>query len=182
MLLIRFAGHPGAVLEQTRITSELLKRENGTKTGPLVPTDLILWKTLAALPSRFSQDLVWRVGLRPADIGSFLAKTEQVPAATESIWQAAIGDGRIRVVDRLQREDNDSQDSQSTWLKRIQELRTVAQSFGAALVVEQAPAEIKEQVDSWGTFGSSAGLMQRVKQQLDPDGILSPGRFDFDNC
>jgi FAD/FMN-containing dehydrogenase len=97
------------------------------------------------------------------------------------MWQAGIGDGRIRVVDRLQREDNESEKSQSKWVDRLEKLRAAAQSFGSALIVEHAPDQIKARANPWGSFGSSAGLMQRIKQQLDPNDILSPGRFDFAN-
>lgn len=185
LLLIRFAGYPSAVHEQTMMTAELLKTKNGGKTGPLVPSDTVVWRTLAALPSRFSRDLVWRVGLRPNDLGAFLTKIDQASAGepfSESMWQAAIGDGRIRVVDRLQGEDNETEDFQSCWIDRIEKLRGAAQRFGGALIVEHAPYEIKARANAWGSFGPCAGLMQRIKQQLDPAGILAPGRFEFETA
>jgi glycolate oxidase FAD binding subunit len=37
--------------------------------------------------------------------------------------------------------------------------------------------EIKREFDAWGDFGSAGELMKRVKQQLDPQNVLSPGRF-----
>jgi FAD/FMN-containing dehydrogenase len=180
LLLVRFAGSLNAVIEQTKATGELLKEQDGGKPGPLVPKDTIIWNTLAALPLRFRQDLVWRVGLRPKDVGSFLARLDQVPQGeqlSESIWQAGVGDGRIRVVNRLQHADNETEAFHNQSVERIEELQDSAQSLGGTLIIEHAPAEIKARANAWGTFGSSTGLMQRVKQQLDPDGILSPGRF-----
>ena len=185
LLLIRFAGSLSAVNEQTRVTGELLKEKDGSKPGPLVPSDVILWSNLASFPLQFPQDLVWRVGLRPQDVASFLNRLDQAPfpnQPSESMWQAGIGDGHIRVVDRLQHADNDTEEFQKRCVGRIEELRALAEGFGGTLVIEQAPAEIKARANAWGRFGSSAGLMQRVKQELDPAGILSPGRFDFANC
>jgi len=180
LLLIRFAGSLNAVIEQTKATGELLKEQDGGKPGALVPEDTIIWNTLAALPLRFRQDLVWRVGLRPKDVGSFLARLDRVPQGeqlSESMWQAGVGDGRIRVVNRLQPADNETEAFHNQLVERIEELKDTAQSLGGALIIEHAPAEIKARANAWGTCGSSTGLMQRVKQQLDPDGILSPGRF-----
>jgi glycolate oxidase FAD binding subunit len=94
------------------------------------------------------------------------------------MWQAAVGDGRIRVVDRFQREDNETENLRRECANRIEKLRAAAQSFGGALIIEQVPSDIKATANAWGGFGSSEGIMQRVKQQLDPNGILSPGRFD----
>ena len=31
--------------------------------------------------------------------------------------------------------------------------------------------------DAWGELGNTTTLMERIKQQLDPDHLLSPGRF-----
>jgi len=59
-------------------------------------------------------------------------------------------------------------------------LRSEVQTLGGSLVVENAPFQIKERLDSWGTFGATGSPMSRVKQQLDPHGVLSPGRFRFE--
>jgi glycolate oxidase FAD binding subunit len=48
---------------------------------------------------------------------------------------------------------------------------------GATVVVLQAAPELKRRVDAWGPAGNALELMRRVKQQFDPDGMLSPGRF-----
>jgi glycolate oxidase subunit GlcD len=181
LLLIRLAGSLNAVTEQTRACGELLKEPDGGRPGSLVPEDTILWNTLSSFPMRFREGLVCRVGLRPADVGSFLAKLDNGPGdrPSESIWQAGVGDGRIRVLERWQDKDNERQELQSDTVARIERLRADAKSLGGKLIIEHAPTAIKNLANAWGTFGSSAGIMQRIKQQLDPDDILSPGRFEF---
>ncbi len=44
------------------------------------------------------------------------------------------------------------------------------------VVVLEAPAPVKERVDVWGNAPGGA-LMRRIKEQFDPGGIMSPGRF-----
>ncbi len=181
LLLIRFAGSLSGVVEQTRQTAELLKQKDGAGPGPSVPSDSIVWDTLASFSTRFREYLIYRLSLKPVDAMSYLARLDESAGANHypSKWHAGLGDGRIRVVDRLQHEDNASAEFEKKLTGRIQELRSAAESTGGALILERAPAEIRARVNAWGSFGSSAGVMQRVKQQLDPDEILSPGRFDF---
>jgi glycolate oxidase FAD binding subunit len=45
------------------------------------------------------------------------------------------------------------------------------------LVIQGAPTELKEKLKIWGEIGSHFVVMKRLKNQLDPIGILSPGRF-----
>jgi len=59
----------------------------------------------------------------------------------------------------------------------IGRIRKAAEKAGGALVVISAAAEVKAQVDAWGTPGAGFGLMRRMKAAWDPKGILSPGRF-----
>jgi glycolate oxidase FAD binding subunit len=44
-------------------------------------------------------------------------------------------------------------------------------------VVEWAPPEIKKQLAVWGEPRPDWSLMRRLKAELDPNGILNPGRF-----
>lgn len=45
------------------------------------------------------------------------------------------------------------------------------------LVVEDAPRSLKEKVSVWGQPGSDTVVMRRLKQKIDPAGVLTPGRF-----
>ena len=55
-------------------------------------------------------------------------------------------------------------------------LRAVCSRHGGAVVVVDAPAEVKEAVDVWGPV-PALDLMRRVKDQFDPERRLAPGRF-----
>jgi len=55
-------------------------------------------------------------------------------------------------------------------------LRGACVRHGGSTVVLDAPAAVKEAVDSWGPV-PALGLMRRVKDQFDPDHRLAPGRF-----
>jgi FAD/FMN-containing dehydrogenase len=176
LLLLRFAGSSRTVSDQTSRANEILAGNNGHAPARIVSDDGLIWRSLAALPLRFARDLVWRVGLRPVDVGSWAEVLDRTLAG-EPMWQAGVGDGRIRVMERLQ---DMSPEIRGETIRRLETLREQAQSVGGALIIEDAPAEIKTRVNAWGTFGSSAGVMRRIKTQLDPNCILSPGRFDFE--
>jgi len=45
------------------------------------------------------------------------------------------------------------------------------------LVVESSPLAIKKEVDVWGGARADRAVMKRLKEEIDPAGILNPGRF-----
>ncbi len=55
-------------------------------------------------------------------------------------------------------------------------LRATCGRHGGSLVVLDAPAAVKESVDTWGPV-TGLDLMRRVKGQFDPENRLAPGRF-----
>jgi glycolate oxidase FAD binding subunit len=62
----------------------------------------------------------------------------------------------------------------------ISESRAALAPSGGTVVVHDAPAAVRERVDVWGlasTPHSPLPLMRAVKQRLDPERRLAPGRF-----
>jgi glycolate oxidase FAD binding subunit len=57
------------------------------------------------------------------------------------------------------------------------EWRTLVRAAGGQALVESAPLAIKERVPVWDDLGPALRIMQRIKSQLDPSGLLNPGRF-----
>jgi glycolate oxidase FAD binding subunit len=60
------------------------------------------------------------------------------------------------------------------WLPRLRESLA---GLEATVVVEHAPAECAAALDVWGDAGPALGLMRALKGELDPRGVLNPGRF-----
>jgi glycolate oxidase FAD binding subunit len=52
-----------------------------------------------------------------------------------------------------------------------------AAKHGGNLIVEAAPRDLKEKVSAWGKPRSDYGVMRRLKGEMDPVGVLNPGRF-----
>ena len=65
-------------------------------------------------------------------------------------------------------------DDHSTFVKR---LKGIAARSGAILSIRQCSPDLKRRIDVFGDPPPAFELMRRVKQQFDPNGILSPGRF-----
>jgi len=59
----------------------------------------------------------------------------------------------------------------------IGKLTSEAVKNGGNLVVESSPLLIKKRVDVWGASRSDYPVMRRLKEQIDPAGILNRGRF-----
>ena len=59
----------------------------------------------------------------------------------------------------------------------IGKLTVEALKHGGNLVVESCPRELKETVSVWGEPRSDYVVMRRLKEKMDPAGVLNPGRF-----
>jgi glycolate oxidase FAD binding subunit len=56
-------------------------------------------------------------------------------------------------------------------------LRILVKKLHGYMVVETVDSALKERIDVWGHIGATFPLMKRLKETLDPQGILNPGRF-----
>ncbi|HEX8920376.1 MAG TPA: FAD-linked oxidase C-terminal domain-containing protein, partial [Pyrinomonadaceae bacterium] len=169
-LLIRYAGTPETVVYQTEQTVTLLRGEQAHVQVATLNEDAEYWRGLAALPMEPTKALSWRAALLPTELEMFLNRAMKEGGAafsSSSLWHAGVADGRLRVMNTT----NDNAVACATALKRLR-----AETRGT-LVIENAPQEIKDSIDAWGDFGSKTSLMRRVKQELDPNGLFSPGRF-----
>ena len=59
----------------------------------------------------------------------------------------------------------------------IGKLTAEAVKNGGNLIVESAPLAIKKKLDVWGQSRDDYRVVRRLKEQIDPAGILNPGRF-----
>jgi FAD/FMN-containing dehydrogenase len=62
-------------------------------------------------------------------------------------------------------------------IKSVRTLLAECRQAGGNLVVQSAPAGWKESLPVWGEAGSDLPLMKRIREQLDPSGLMNPGRF-----
>jgi glycolate oxidase subunit GlcD len=171
-LLIRFAGSPRAVVTETASALKKLREQNIRCVTH--DEDDELWRGVSEAATRGVNDLSWRALIRPGDLGSFVEDVVSLEdddaAQVELQWQAGLGDGRLRAMARVPVYHREA-------VRALERLRQRAENLGGSLVIERAPAEIKDEIDSWGSFGSARDLLKRIKHQLDPENMLSPGRF-----
>jgi glycolate oxidase subunit GlcD len=171
-LMVRFAGSARAVVVETAKALKQLREANIVCATHDEDEDL--WRSLSQAPTARVNDLSWRATVHPADLSLFLeqvAALERDEASHVGLqWQAGAGDGRLRVMARAAADHQEP-------VRVLERLRQRAENRGGSLVIERAPVEIKQSLDSWGGLGSATELMKRVKLQLDPDRILSPGRL-----
>jgi glycolate oxidase subunit GlcD len=167
-LLARFAGTEGAVEYQLARASELVGSFATADTAQQVEDDDGLWARLSSARPRGERPLVWRASVLPSALGSLLARLgDDYGRALK--WHAGAGDGRLRVC---------GSQAQDEALVTLRGLRDAARDAGGSIVVERAPAELKRELGAWGLSASSAFLMKRLKEQLDPSDIFSSGCFD----
>jgi len=172
VLLVRFAGASRAVVVETAHALKMLREEN-----ILCAThdeDEELWIGVSKASTGGANNLMWRAGTRPSELASLLddvAALEQDQGAQIGLqWHASLGDGRVRVIARAPVYPREA-------VRTLERMRQRAENLGGNLIIERAPVDIKDEIDSWGGSGSATDLMKRIKQQLDPQNLLSPGRF-----
>ena len=172
VLLVCFAGSSRAVITQTAQTLKTL-RDAGLRCTTH-DEDRSLWRSLSNISSEAKHDLSWHARVKPTELPALLNEVvglERDDAWRSTIrWHAGAGDGRLSVLARSPVYHQDA-------VHALAGFRQVAEDRGGSLVLRRAPVEFKRKFDAWGSFGSAGDLMKRVKHKLDPQNVLSPGRF-----
>jgi glycolate dehydrogenase FAD-binding subunit len=152
---LRFGAGDAAVERSLRDTRTLA----GEAGLALEDLDAAGWRSL--LPA-YDSTVVARASVPPSDlprVAGALAGTgaavSALPGAgvAHAMWEGAIDPARLYA------------------------LRQACVIDGGALVIEKAPAETKRAIDVWGEPRGDFPLMQRLKHELDPGRVLSPGRY-----
>jgi glycolate oxidase FAD binding subunit len=132
-----------------------------------------LWRSLGELGRAGIADVaaVMRWGVLPSRIGELMEAASAV--AKQNGLRAALtahaGVGIATAV--LAGTDADAV------VKALDAWRGLVDAAGGQAVLEWAPLAVKERVAVWDEPGPAFRLMKAIKDQLDPRGILNPGRF-----
>jgi glycolate oxidase FAD binding subunit len=184
---LAFAGRPPSLMS----TSLQIRNQGLAVTGVTLAGDGGSWHLFvrlaggAAAVARSSRDariLAERNGATPADdavptyAGALVARASLPPTAVMQIAEAMAARGASVLAYPL------TGTVRGFWPEPpsaddLQALRTLCKSANGALVIEEASLELKQHFDVWGHAGGDLDLMRRLKQQFDPKGTLSPGRF-----
>jgi glycolate oxidase FAD binding subunit len=73
--------------------------------------------------------------------------------------------------------DRNVRSKTETFVKLIKKLTSEAVKNEGNLVVESSPFSIRKKVDVWGKSRTDRQVMRRIKKEVDPAGVLNPGRF-----
>lgn len=141
-------------------------REAGIE-GPETRTTAIVetWQAITDLELSTPDDHVrLRVGLPPGNLErAHSLIDERIDGAAS--WIIAADSGLLFV------------ECPSVDAANVRDLRNALGPLQGRMTIESAPLELKQSCDVWGPPGPGMRLMRNIKEQFDPQGILSPGRF-----
>ena len=119
--------------------------------------------------------VVCKVNLRMSDIEGYIGVVLEETKALECSVRVMgyMGTGQVYLV-FSEFADTHEPDAIADTLAKLRER---AISIGGNLILETAPVAVKRHIDVWGTVGSGAEIMKKIKAQFDPGRMLNPGRF-----
>ena len=177
-LLVEHAGGAQAVAAKMTETRDLLTQQGAASIRDLTDGDVLQHVTDMGWVDPQPGDLVLRAMTQPSLLPALVLGLQGSDALPRMV--ADLGYGLLRMMwpgcDEALPEFLPESLSDARMVEAINELRSAATSLDGHLVVERCPLAVKEQADVWGEVEGIA-LMRRIKQMLDPSGILNPGRF-----
>ncbi|MCG8348161.1 MAG: FAD-binding oxidoreductase [Chloroflexales bacterium] len=181
VVAVRFIGVQAAVGRQVR---EAVQRatEAGMYCMELSDEhDHLIWQSLVDNTARSPDGtLVLRIGVKPRYIGHVAACLEQIARQYETSCAYALyaGVGLACVLWRFPADVAPSVVSSALTALRAAIATAVGKApADAYVVVEDAPPNIRSHLDIWGPAPETMRLMQQLKAQWDPAGVLNPGRY-----
>jgi len=166
-LLARFAGNEKGVEYQVKEALNYLGRDSGTRQTEVIVDDARVWQKLAAVPLQANEPHCWRASVLPAGMDKFFDAVRNIIGEhfASCLWQLGVADGRLRFL-------SNHGNTLAETIERLNQLRGAARLAGGMFIVEKTNEEIGRQVDTWGEPGPAKHLMDRIKTQLDPQGVF----------
>ena len=137
-----------------------------------VPDAEAWWRRVAAVgwPRDPAAHLSLRIGVRPTDVAKALRAIEAAGlGASEIVATADLATGVLHTA---------ATPIQSGRVRdAVAHVRDAVGALGGSCVVEHAPPDALPGLDVWGSVGAALEPMRRLKHELDPGGVLNPGRY-----
>lgn len=160
-LIIRFQSIAESVQQQSARLLEVGEKLGLQGTKCSEDDEHQLWQRLPETVWNYSTNsaIICKIGIRPSEAVTFI---NQLPV--QDAWiHAGSGLGVLRF--------------EAATADTLLQVRRGCEAKGGFLTVLVAPAHIKQGLDVWGYTGSAIDLMRRIKQEFDPENILSCDRF-----
>jgi glycolate oxidase FAD binding subunit len=160
-LIVRFQSIAPSVKQQSARLLEVGEKLGLQGTSCCENDEHQLWQRLPETmwDSGTKSAIICKIGIRPSEA---VMAINELPVE-DALIHAGSGLGVLRF--------------ESATADRLLQVRRGCEAKGGFLTVLAAPADIKQQLDVWGYNGSAIDLMRRIKQQFDPENLLSPHRF-----
>lgn len=175
VLFFAAEGVAVAVKDQLNALTELSRKAGAREVIPIESKEenTTLWQALRDLPAQpaYNLRLRWSATLKGLPFALKSAEQLAEKLSLNAALQVRAGTGLVYLYANL----NDAAVEQAAQL--LETARHEAQKREGALVIEAAPAGLKAKIDVWGDAGDAFAAMQALKNKLDPQGILNPGRF-----
>ncbi len=169
-LAVTVGSVPEAVRAQGAQVAEICGRAGSPAIE--VPAADAWWRRVAEVtwPEDGATSLALRVGTRPTDVVKAFRLVEAVWPGDDGLRATAdVASGGLHAA------------LTPVEARRAGEIltrvRDAVGAIGGTCVVEHAPPGAKPTLDVWGDVGPAVEPMRRLKRELDPAGILNPGRY-----
>jgi glycolate oxidase FAD binding subunit len=177
-LVLQFASLKASVIEQCNRIALLAKELNlevqmlGAAEEFWELLEIMFWQDELRNSDQTEVDapVVCKLGILPSTSVSFLQECEQIFDEQSYYLQIHAGSGlgvlRLEHVQDLNAIAN-----------QIAKVRSIAESHSGFLTILEAPHELKFKANVWGHTGNANDVMNKIRQQFDARGLLSPDRM-----
>jgi glycolate oxidase FAD binding subunit len=146
----------------------------GTRPAPLPPD---AWERLASAPRDAfdASAAAMTLSVLPSVVADTMEQGAEAARqrGLASAWCAHAGVGHVTATLRAEGARQDPAPVAAV----LEDWRAAARAGGGHASVTWAPLPVKSALPVWDDAGAAGRLMQRIKAQLDPGGVLNPGRF-----
>ena len=173
MCLIGFEGFAAAVDWQMEQIKKMGAENNCRRADYTEETANALSSGIRDFPSLFSGSLIIKTGVPVSEFKGVINEITGViqDSDVENITLSHFGSGVIYSIIPL--EENISEDTIAGLIKRIMDC---SDGTDGSALVERVRLNVKKSVSVWGKTDNIT-IMKKIKEQFDPQNLLSPGRF-----
>ncbi|ELS03638.1 FAD/FMN-dependent dehydrogenase [Xenococcus sp. PCC 7305] len=165
-LLVRFQTIPESIAEQGSQLDAIAQSLDLSVTSYQEETEAQIWQKLSELIRipQSSDGITCKLGILPSSAVQLFQELAEI-SPTKSLARIHIGSGL----------------GSCQWLESdraaITRMRSLCQQQQGFLTVLSAAKSVKQEIDIWGYSGNTAIMMQKIKQQFDPQNIFNPQRY-----